>query len=758
MENIIKIKLFLLGLILGQVQLANAGSSGCPASVGVDICGIEMYIVPFPYLSPDGMRKVIRQPGLPPLVPPPAPALAPGLAPAAPAQVPPEPPPIIFPIGQQQQQQGQEQVQCKKGQKKFIIPKLKSLFRHNHGNDNNQPELEDLDFNEHEVLCLGDISPGLMNEHNDEALHHGAPTGMTTEVCTCGSTVNFPGTTGGADPEVDGTCGNGACSNCGKRTTDIYNHFYNGATGRTHLAPGCKHNIHKTVDDHSMKVGLGLFAGVPIDFGLGAALDVPVLEALPLVVIGASVLPIMGEKIKSVREFNHYEKARHAKRMRPPKRAHDIEGWKIGTKLVYSRLGVLQANASLFVLTAKASAGIKFVGVWKHTIEKVDENHVRLTIGNRKLAGVRPVGGGWLFFAKAMADYERFWSRDVSFTYDLRHKSAKRALTEALWGMLSLSYHKAVKKIPEEDKSVRLVRKENNRGQKAYTPRIYARIPLIMKYDLRKWRTKEYEANIDFEDNVKTKAKATSIQKSKKWRRLKSPLKPKDWFHFQYKHVTRSQTAQGTAYHTWAIDPEVHESITRNDADQGYGIRINHHYANTDTTKRSAKKANKKLRKRTGKFQETDVIFPKHHDLGYLGIDYTLSIGSEAVKHIVRQLDEDPNYLNNITAEVVKEYLLNEHENSGRHCIHSKKGTLKVGCYKRMVRKNQRKMKKVSRKLQKAVHKYSGDSKKSIRLAEAGRKIMKNPFLFRTFARADERIKATYTVQGEKFIKYSVDL
>jgi hypothetical protein len=448
----------------------------------------------------------------------------------------------------------------------------------------------------------------------------------------------------------------------------------------------------------------------------------------------AGVMPYIGGSSHHQRFVRDKASLENIKKMTVPKDIHELETWSNQDKLSYTVHGGVMFSGGVGI-TILYDAGLMYMaqGMWKVSLEKVDDHKIRvryrkeklhhLAFSNTTVISSLNVGG--------------FRSSDKSFGYifDLRDHYAKKAYKHMLWGDISLAQKMVkiglTKGIKHETKGF-----SKSKGRMF---NISAGIPFLGQASLGKGIMKNYSEELNFMDNMNMKNHMGMYYDERKTSGVLSHHKKKV-FNFMAMHMTMKKEFEEEG------ETKFHEIKTHHGSFQWLFER------NFGKVKH-LKKAFSKLTKRIGPLLNLRFDLPDEEKLGYVRATVAVNLSERGLNKLMKKAKRDEKYLSDNTKDLITNWF-DKRENPSSICRVYK--TIK-NCKAAMVKRTKVAISKMKIQLLKMDEylKNNNYAKFTESYTKFGKQFLKNAFTFHSILNlvGERNVMIDFELMGEKILK-----
>jgi hypothetical protein len=280
-------------------------------------------------------------------------------------------------------------------------------------------------------------------------------------------------------------------------------------------------------------------------------------------------------------------------------------------------------------------------------------------------------------------------------------------------------------------------------------------LPLIVSKDYVNGSLSEYRHTIKHDDQRTTEVDLISSQKSKRFKVLNNPFKKETWKFKTYKHESFHHYVQGLSFTS-----HVDQNSSQENEEDGNEMELVWDYKNDKTTSPTAYAMIEQIKAQTGFGEMLNVIFPHYQQLGYVGIQFKIHFNHQQVKDLLSHLVEDPYSLSLQGQKFVEDYFKKVRSGDverNKFCV-SADGGVDDHCVSKLMAKVGLQLKKSSESfLEIARHPEWSRKKKGQMLVAALKKAKNDPFALKALLSYIPGAKASYKVEGEKFLTLKKD-
>lgn len=471
----------------------------------------------------------------------------------------------------------------------------------------------------------------------------------------------------------------------------------------------------------------------------------------PSVGVGVGGAVDGGRQYKSRRyvdgQENAHDIALNLKYLKRPKSTDDFEQWNDGDYLRYKN------NLGLSLFTFAGAGYVGYAGVkgriggeWDVRIKKIDDLHIKVMLKNAvKLTGKLMAGIFPLLNSTAGKGFKH--DNGISLIFDISNPEARDALDKFLDKNNSSIQKAQILAQNNEGVSIHGEMKENKNSTEF---KYKLRFPFVASYEKSKRKLRSKRQTSAPQEGQRTTVHSTAIVKEKKTKSPKIRNKTRRK-HAHYANTLVFKAAQGLQIQKTDENGIEIPGIS-NIAEYSYSFM-------DDTAKvKDARKALEKLKKETGLEDELEVWFPEEKELGYVGIEFKLAFAKGFMQQLKDHLTQDQDYLQHMGQSTIDEYFNGSQPK--RICGSEPLSVSKLDrCMHSAQKDVSRKLRKLSNKIMELDFSSIDGIKSSDYMADLVHKISSHPLVMKTFLSLDiPEIKATFRVEGEKFLPYQSDL
>ncbi|MBF0206553.1 MAG: hypothetical protein HQK53_06660 [Oligoflexia bacterium] len=514
-------------------------------------------------------------------------------------------------------------------------------------------------------------------------------------------------------------------------------------------------NTPRLVIDHDM-----------LDLGLGCVASAcpSIMGGVPCAGVSGGILPHVEKRSIVHRLVQNYQDAKSLPLASVPQSADEIDRWQVGDSIQYATTAGVRLFVGAHAVGISVGGSFNFNGEWEHMVKKVDEYKVEVRLSNTKIVAIK-ARAGVAFVANMNAEYKKIFDKDHVFLFDLRYDQARQALEDMLKENNLETAQRSVDKlllpplgaaIPESaaaellDPPVRYMLSDKITKNITSTG-CHCGLPLLVSKDIADSNEEVYAQTLNHEDGRQTEVKMAIHKHKNTFVSIRNPFNKENWKYHRFQHTDFIDTTYGASY----ISTK-NNALADDVPKRGNHAEILWLYSDDNANPWDIERSMDKLIRKTGMGNELRLMVPLIPKLGFVEIEFKITIGNKSLDSLVRMVMDDgvtpgAGFIA-VSDGIIHNYFQLQHDPQGL-CENAGDNPLAIRtCMDSHLSASQSILREIATDLLKMNSLDIDDSQRSLLVARMAKKIKSNQFVLKTILHLQPEIHVELRVRSEKFL------